>query len=223
MTGGVGAEPLRKTPYTRTRGFGPVFVSAAMGGSALGPAITVVDRFARSLMTSARSTTSAGLAGSFLPVLAASIIRCHSCARAANSESQARSSGRSSRPSGVTSRPPLKAKPAQGPVSCRSRMLPPMQWGQGRLSHQVRQPCQQSEHNIHYAKLSIGRLRVVFRSGLDVLTQLLLKGPVLFGCLALLHLEILHLLAGSINIAERSIFDRSDVLGPVLPLRFRRL
>ncbi len=59
--------------------------------------------------------------------------------------------------------------------------------------------------------------------GLDFLTQLLLKGPVLFGCLALLRLEFLHLLAGSINIAERSILDRSDVLGPVLPLRFRRL
>ncbi len=47
---------------------------------------------------------------------AASIIRRHSCAWQAVSDSQARSSGSSSRPSGVISRSPRKEKPAQGPV-----------------------------------------------------------------------------------------------------------
>ncbi len=47
---------------------------------------------------------------------AASIIRRHSCAWQAVSESQARSSGSSSRPSGVIRRSPRKEKPAQGPV-----------------------------------------------------------------------------------------------------------
>ncbi len=47
---------------------------------------------------------------------AASIIRRHSCAWQAVSDSQARSSGSSSRPSGVIRRSPRKEKPAQGPV-----------------------------------------------------------------------------------------------------------
>lgn len=47
---------------------------------------------------------------------AASIMRRHSCACAAVSDSQARSSGSSSRPSGVIRRSPRKEKPAQGPV-----------------------------------------------------------------------------------------------------------
>lgn len=75
---------------------------------------------------------------------------------------------------------------------------------------------------LYPSNLGLCRL-VAIDSGKDVLTQLLLKGPELFGCLALLHLELLHLLAGSIHIAERSILDRSDALDPVLPLRFRRL
>ncbi|PAK90828.1 hypothetical protein B8X02_14920 [Stenotrophomonas rhizophila] len=37
-----------------------------------------------------------------------------------------------------------------------------------------------------------------------------------------MSLEIFRLLARSIHVAERSILDRSDVLGPVLSLRFRR-
>ncbi len=45
-----------------------------------------------------------------------SIIRRHSCAWQAVSDSQARSSGSSSRPSGVIKRLPRKEKPAQGPV-----------------------------------------------------------------------------------------------------------
>lgn len=47
---------------------------------------------------------------------AASIIRRHSCAWQAVSDSQARSSGSNSRPSGVIRRSPMKEKPAQGPV-----------------------------------------------------------------------------------------------------------
>lgn len=47
---------------------------------------------------------------------AASIIRRHSCAWQAVSDSHARSSGSSSRPSGVIRRSPRKEKPAQGPV-----------------------------------------------------------------------------------------------------------
>lgn len=47
---------------------------------------------------------------------AASIIRRHSCAWQAVSDSQARSSGSNSRPSGVIRRSPRKEKPAQGPV-----------------------------------------------------------------------------------------------------------
>lgn len=47
---------------------------------------------------------------------AASIIRRHSCAWQAVSDSQAKSSGSSSRPSGVIRRSPRKEKPAQGPV-----------------------------------------------------------------------------------------------------------
>lgn len=47
---------------------------------------------------------------------AVSIIRRHSCAWQAVSDSQARSSGSSSRPSGVIRRSPRKEKPAQGPV-----------------------------------------------------------------------------------------------------------
>ncbi|PZS42887.1 hypothetical protein A7X61_13830 [Stenotrophomonas maltophilia] len=58
--------------------------------------------------------------------------------------------------------------------------------------------------------------------GLEILPQLVLKGPVVFGCLAYLRLKILHLLACSIYIAQRPILDRSDVLGPILSLRFRR-
>lgn len=45
-----------------------------------------------------------------------SIIRRHSCAWQAVSDSQAKSSGSSSRPSGVIRRSPRKEKPAQGPV-----------------------------------------------------------------------------------------------------------
>lgn len=47
---------------------------------------------------------------------AASIMRRHSCAWQAVSDSHARSSGSSSRPSGVIRRSPRKEKPAQGPV-----------------------------------------------------------------------------------------------------------
>ncbi|AWH21493.1 hypothetical protein C1933_09805 [Stenotrophomonas sp. ZAC14D2_NAIMI4_6] len=37
-----------------------------------------------------------------------------------------------------------------------------------------------------------------------------------------MSLEIFRLLPRSIHVAERSILDRSDVLGPVLSLRFCR-
>lgn len=69
---------------------------------------------------------------------AASIIRRHSCAWQAVSDSQAKSSGSSSRPSGVINRSPRKEKPAQGPVKsirwCGSNSIMPR-------SH----PCRGSE------------------------------------------------------------------------------
>lgn len=43
-----------------------------------------------------------------------------------------------------------------------------------------------------------------------------------FGLIVELSLEIFRLLPRSIHVAERSILDRSDVLGPVLSLRFCR-
>lgn len=128
---GVGAAPLRETPHTRWRRFGPGTGRIPAGGSASGPASTLDNRFSVRLRTaSRRSTISAalyakGFRGAFLDVedLASSISRRHSCACAAVSDSQARSCGSSSRPSGVTSRPPLNEKPAQGPVSFRSRTI----------------------------------------------------------------------------------------------------
>ncbi len=128
-----------EAPHTRWRRFRPGTGRAAMGGSATGPAITLDNRSWRRAIKVATSITSAGPAGK--PFLAAlvlqrfrgcsdrafprswPIIRRHSCACAAVSDSQARSCGSSSRPSGVTSRPPLNEKPAQGPVSFRSRTI----------------------------------------------------------------------------------------------------
>jgi hypothetical protein len=54
----------------------------------------------------------------------------------------------------VTSRPPLNEKPAQGPVSVRSRMgeVPSLVVRQGQRQHPCQPPPCCSEHNIHYAK-----------------------------------------------------------------------
>lgn len=116
-------------PHTRWRGLGPGTGGTAAGGSALGPAIATAERSLRRLTTSRRLTTVAGrsrvTAARLPPRLelsidgaerAASIIRRHSWAWQAVSDSQARSSGSSSRPSGVIRRSPRKEKPAQGPV-----------------------------------------------------------------------------------------------------------
>lgn len=140
-------------PHTRWRGFGPGSGRTPATGSASGPAITVEDRFARRWATSARSTMPARPNGRFWPPRAISIIRRHSWACAASSDSHARSCGSSSRPSGVTSRPSLNEKPAQGPVRLRSRTI--------RL-HATAGPRVEAspvpvwprcfEHNIHYAK-----------------------------------------------------------------------
>ena len=121
---GVGAGPLRTTLHPRARGFRPGLISTAMGGSALGPAIPLDSLRWRLAIRVATSTTVESLALQWfrcgdpagLP-RSWSIIRRHSCAWQAVSDSQARSSGNSSRPSGVIRRLPRKAKPAQGPVS----------------------------------------------------------------------------------------------------------
>lgn len=118
-----------EAPHTRWRGLGPGTGRTAAGGSASGPAIATADRCLRRLTTSRRLTTVAGrslaTAARLFPRIelsdfgadrAASIIRRHSCAWQAVSDSQARSSGSSSRPSGVIRRSPRKEKPAQGPV-----------------------------------------------------------------------------------------------------------
>lgn len=123
-----GSAPT-ETPHPRWRGLGPDPGRTAAGGSASGPAITTADRCLRRLTTSSRLTTVAGrshaTAARLFPRIeqwesgaerAASIIRRHSCAWQAVSDSQARSSGSSSRPSGVIRRSPRKEKPAQGPV-----------------------------------------------------------------------------------------------------------
>ncbi len=123
-----GSAPT-EAPHTRWRGMGPSIGRSTAGGSASGPAIATADRCLRRLTTSRRLTTVAGrshvTAGRLPPRLelsidgterAASIIRRHSCAWQAVSDSQARSSGSSSRPSGVIRRSPRKEKPAQGPV-----------------------------------------------------------------------------------------------------------
>lgn len=136
---GVGAAPLREAPYPRWRRFGPGTGRTPAGGSASGPAITLDNLSWRRAIKVATSITSAGTAGKlFLAAIVLQrfrgcpdrgspwswpIIRRHSCACAAVSDSQARSCGSSSRPSGVTSRPPLNEKPAQGPVSFRSRTI----------------------------------------------------------------------------------------------------
>lgn len=59
---GVGAGPLRSTPHPRARGFGPVFVSAAMVGSASGPAIALDNLRCRRAIKAATSTTVESLA-----------------------------------------------------------------------------------------------------------------------------------------------------------------
>lgn len=123
-----GSAPT-ETLHTRSRRLGPGAGRSAAGGSAPGPAIATADRCLRRLTTSRRLTTVAGrshaTAARLFPRIeqwesgaerAASIIRRHSCAWQAVSDSQARSSGSSSRPSGVIRRSPRKEKPAQGPV-----------------------------------------------------------------------------------------------------------
>lgn len=133
-----GSAPT-ETPHTRWRRFGPGAGRAATGGSASGPAITLDNRSWRRAIKVATSITSACTAGkAFLAALvlqrfrgcpdrasprSSPIIRRHSCACAAVSDSHARSCGSSSRPSGVTNRPPLNEKPAQGPVRLRSRTI----------------------------------------------------------------------------------------------------
>lgn len=123
-----GSAPT-ETLHTRSRRFGPGSVRSAAAGSASGPAIATAERCLRWLTTSRRLTTVAGRwrmpasrLRTFLELSidgaarAASIIRRHSCAWQAVSDSQARSCGSSSRPSGVIRRSPRKEKPAQGPV-----------------------------------------------------------------------------------------------------------
>lgn len=128
MSGCRGSAPT-EAPHTRWRGLGPDTGRTAAGGSASGPTIATAERCLRRHTTSRRLTTVAGWwrmpASRLLTFLelsidgterAASIIRRHSCAWQAVSDSQARSSGSSSRPSGVIKRSPRKEKPAQGPV-----------------------------------------------------------------------------------------------------------
>ncbi len=119
-------------PHTRWRRVGPGTGRTATGGSASGPAITPDNRFSvRRRTASRRSTISAALYAKgfrrsrarIFELEASSINLRHSCACAAVSDSQARSSGSNSRPSGVTSRPALNEKPAQGPVRFRSRTI----------------------------------------------------------------------------------------------------
>lgn len=138
LRGCRGGAPT-EAPHTRWRRLGPGAGRTAVGGSASGPAITLDSRSCRRAIKVATSITSAGTAGkAFLAGLVLQrvrgcpdrgsprswpIIRRHSCACAAVSDSHARSCGSSSRPSGVTSRPPLNEKPAQGPVRLRSRTI----------------------------------------------------------------------------------------------------
>lgn len=122
--GGAPTEP----PHTRWRRFGPGTGRTAAGGSASGPAIALDERRWFFINTSRIATTaqplcSKGFRMPFAGTPRVSISRRHSCACAAVSDSHARSWGSSSRPSGVTSRPPLNEKPAQGPVSFRSRTI----------------------------------------------------------------------------------------------------
>lgn len=82
-------------------------------------------------------------------------------------------------------------------------------------------------HNVYYVQRILARLPpgrgVRWLGSLDLLTQVLLKAPVSFGCPAWLRQEYLHLWPHATNTASRPILDRSDVLGPAFPLRFRCL
>jgi hypothetical protein len=114
-----GSAPT-EAPHTRWRGLGPGTGRTAATGSASGPAITLDNRRWRRAINVATSITPAEsivLEGfSAGADRSCAIIRRHSCAWQAVSDSQARSCGSSSRPSGVIMRSPRKEKPAQGPV-----------------------------------------------------------------------------------------------------------
>lgn len=175
-----GSAPT-EAPHTRWRCFGPGTGRTAAGGSASGPAITLDNRSWRRAIKVATSITSAGTAGKlFLAALVLQrfrgcpdrgsprswpIIRRHSCACAASRDSHARSCGSNSRPSGVTSRPRLNEKPAQGPVRLRSRTIRLHATAGPRVEASSvpvwPTPC---EHNIHYAKSWIGRIRAFVSS-----------------------------------------------------------
>ncbi len=119
LPGCRGSAPT-EAPHTRWRGLGPGTGRTANTGSASGPAITLDNRCWRRAINVATSITSAEsivLEGfSAGADRSCAIIRRHSCAWQAVSDSQARSCGSSSRPSGVIRRSPRKEKPAQGPV-----------------------------------------------------------------------------------------------------------
>ena len=119
LLGCRGSAPT-EAPHTRRRGLGPGTGRTANTGSASGPAITLDNRCWRRAINVATSITSAEsivLEGfSAGADRSCAIIRRHSCAWQAVSDSQARSCGSSSRPSGVIRRSPRKEKPAQGPV-----------------------------------------------------------------------------------------------------------
>ncbi len=109
---------------------------------------------------------------------AASIIRRHSCAWQAVSDSQARSSGSNSRPSGVIRRSPRKEKPAQGPVKsirwCGSNSIMPRShpWPGSQVAgkSRARGPAiakrkrrrlgfgrSMISHNVYYVPIGLGR------------------------------------------------------------------
>lgn len=114
-----GSAPT-EAPHTRWRGLGPGAGGTPIDRSASGPAITLDNRRWRRAINVATSITSAEsivLEGFSVGTdRNCAIIRRHSCAWQAVSDSQARSSGSNSRPSGVIRRSPRKEKPAQGPV-----------------------------------------------------------------------------------------------------------